>query len=87
MFALSCILVQPSNRHTEDYIKSKFGKKPDYGSNLRVLEAGFHYGDTIEAITPSFHVLSSQPRKGIYRNINGNTAAAWGLIEPRKSRI
>lgn len=83
MFALGLVfwLFNRPIEHTEDYIKRKFGKKPGImEANLRVLEAGFHYGDTIEAITPSFHVLPSQPRKGIYRNINGNTAAAWGLI-------
>jgi len=49
-------------------------------ANSKVLRAGYYYAETIEALTPSYHVSPAQIDEGVYRNINGNQATAWGLL-------
>jgi len=44
------------------------------------LQDGYDYGDNIEALAPSYVIEPADIKKGFYRNINGNTAVAWGLI-------
>ncbi|MGI6479369.1 MAG: 2-oxoacid:acceptor oxidoreductase subunit alpha [Salinivirgaceae bacterium] len=68
--------------HTFTYLKDKFGKKPDVmNSNKKVLEAGYHYAETIEALASRrVNVAPAKQKPGTYRNINGNTATAWGLL-------
>lgn len=63
------------------YIEQKFGKRPEVAqANTRALKAGYHYGDTVEAIPTQYHVERAQLPPGTYRNIMGNTALAWGLM-------
>ena len=39
--------------NTEKFLKEKFGKKPEiFESNLKVLKAGYNYGDTTETLPP-----------------------------------
>jgi 2-oxoglutarate ferredoxin oxidoreductase subunit alpha len=45
-----------------------------------ILKAGYNYGETIEALTPTYRVSPAEIPGGIYRNINGNQATAWGLL-------
>ncbi len=83
MFALGLVywLFNRPIEHTEEFIKKKFGKKPEIMAvNLQVLQAGFNYGENIQAMTSSYHILPSKVKKGIYRNLNGNKATAWGLL-------
>ena len=63
------------------FIEQKFGKRPDVAqANTKSLKAGFHYGETIEAIHTQYHVGPAKLPPGTYRNIMGNTALAWGLL-------
>ena len=65
----------------EDALKVKFGKKPELiNSNIDVLHAGYNYGMNMQHTTPQYLVPAADIEKGIYRNINGNHATAWGLI-------
>lgn len=83
MFALGLVywLFNRPLEHTQEYIRKKFSHKPAImEGNLRVLQAGHDYGNIIQAITPSFHVSPTESRKGIYRNLNGNKAVAWGFL-------
>ena len=65
----------------EGALKSKFGKKPEVlESNIEVLHAGYNYGMNMQHTTPQYLVPAAHIEKGIYRNINGNHATAWGLI-------
>src|SRR5512133_2687298 len=84
MFALGMLywLFDSELKYTEDYVDEKFGgKKPLVAeANKIVLRAGYYYAETIEALTPSFKVNPAPIAKGTYRNINGNTATAWGLL-------
>src|SRR5690606_27423336 len=83
MFALGMVywLFDSKLKYTEDFIEEKFGKKPLVAeANSKVLRAGYYYGETIEALTPSYRVDPAPIRKGTYRNINGNQATAWGVL-------
>jgi 2-oxoglutarate ferredoxin oxidoreductase subunit alpha len=82
LFALGFIyfLYSRNLEPTTAFLKDKFKKKPDVlEANLRALNAGNNYGDTIEAIT-RFKVAPAKMEKGQYRNITGNQATALGLI-------
>jgi 2-oxoglutarate ferredoxin oxidoreductase subunit alpha len=63
------------------YIDDKFGKKPEIaGANTAALKAGYHYGETVEAINTQFHVPKAKLAPGKYTSIVGNTALAYGLM-------
>jgi 2-oxoglutarate ferredoxin oxidoreductase subunit alpha len=66
---------------TTNFLKEKFGKKQDImNSNIRVLQAGYNYGDTTETFTTTYKVEKAKMDPGNYRSIMGNQAVAFGLI-------
>jgi 2-oxoglutarate ferredoxin oxidoreductase subunit alpha len=66
---------------TIQFLTEKFGKKPDIlESNIRVLKAGFNYGDTTETVNTTYTVEKARLQAGTYRSIMGNQALAYGLI-------
>jgi len=66
---------------TIQWIKEKFGKTPNISeANLRVLKAGWNFGETTEIFTTRYEVKPAHLPKGKYRNITGNQAVAFGLI-------
>ncbi|MBB1285571.1 2-oxoacid:acceptor oxidoreductase subunit alpha [Flavisolibacter sp. BT320] len=68
-------------KNTERFLEEKFGKKPDIlESNLKVLRAGYNYGDTTETFTTQYKVEKAKIQAGSYRSIMGNQALAYGLI-------
>lgn len=67
--------------HTEKFLNEKFSKKPDIlQANLKVLHAGYNFGDTSETFTTRYTVHPAPMPPGVYRNIMGNQAVAIGLI-------
>ena len=63
------------------FLKKKFAKKPAiFEANEKVIHAGYDYGSNIHATVSTYRIESEPARKGIYTDINGNTATAWGLI-------
>lgn len=65
----------------EDFLKEKFAKKPELvTANIAVLQEGYQYAETIEALSTTFHVDPMKGKKGLFRNIAGNQATAWGLL-------
>ncbi len=67
--------------NTISFIREKFGKKPDImESNIKVLQAGYNYGDTTETFTTTYSVQKAKMEPGSYRSIMGNQAVAYGLI-------
>jgi 2-oxoglutarate ferredoxin oxidoreductase subunit alpha len=63
------------------YIQSKFGNKPDIASaNEKALRSGWYYGETTEAFVSSYKVDPAQLEPGVYKNMMGNVALAWGLM-------
>jgi 2-oxoglutarate ferredoxin oxidoreductase subunit alpha len=66
---------------TEQFLQEKFGKKQEIlESNLKVLRAGYNYGDTTETFTTQYKVEKAHIAPGNYRSIMGNQALAYGLI-------
>jgi 2-oxoglutarate/2-oxoacid ferredoxin oxidoreductase subunit alpha len=49
-------------------------------ANIRVLKAGYNYGDITEAFSSRFKVRPAVMEAGTYRSITGNPALALGLI-------
>ena len=72
------------NRNMEstiNFLTEKFGKKPEIlDSNVKVLQAGYNYGDTTETFTTTYSVESAKMETGTYRSIMGNQAVTYGLI-------
>ncbi len=67
--------------NTINFLKEKFGKKPEIlDSNLKVLMAGYNYGDTTETFSTTYRVEKAKMQSGEYRSIMGNQALAYGLI-------
>ena len=64
---------------TEEWISKRF-EDPIREANLRVLKAGYHFGETTELFPVSYVVPKAKIEPGRYRNITGNTALAWGII-------
>ncbi len=61
--------------------QDKFGDKPQIAqANERALRAGWYYGETTEAFDISYRVGPAKLQPGLYRNIMGNQAIAWGLM-------
>lgn len=63
------------------HLKTKFAKKPAiFEANAKVIQAGYDYGHNIHASVSTYRIESDEIKPGIYTDINGNTATAWGLI-------
>ena len=83
MFALGlvCWIFGRSLDYIENYIKTKFAKKPTIvEANLKVLNDGYNYGMNMQHETPQYIVHPATIEKGTYRNMSGNKATAWGFI-------
>ncbi|MEX6688472.1 2-oxoacid:acceptor oxidoreductase subunit alpha [Danxiaibacter flavus] len=67
--------------NTITFLTEKFGKKETIlQSNIKVLQAGFNYGDTTETFTTRYRVEKAKLPPGSYRSIMGNQSLAYGLI-------
>ncbi len=63
------------------FIKTKFKEKPKVAeANQAALKAGYNFAETTEAIKMTYKVGPATLPKGLYRNIVGNIATAWGLL-------
>ncbi len=66
---------------TLDWIDSKFAKLPAVvASNTAAFKAGHAYGETTELFGSPFKVKAAPQEPGLYTNITGNTATAWGMV-------
>ena len=66
---------------TERWIEQKFGSKPEIrDANVAAFKAGYNFGETTELFAHSYEVKPFHAEPGIYRNVSGATALAWGLI-------
>jgi 2-oxoglutarate ferredoxin oxidoreductase subunit alpha len=68
------------------FIEEKFGSKDGdiAEANLRVLKAGYNFGETTEIFTTRYDVKPAKLPPGKYRNIMGNVATALGLTAAAK---
>ena len=83
MFALgmlSWLYDRPADG-TLGFLKAKFASKPEImQANVAAFQAGWNFGETTEAFSVRYEVKPAPLKPGTYRNINGNTALAYGLI-------
>ncbi len=83
MFVLGFLywMYNRSLENTIHFLTEKFGKKDNIlQSNIKVLQAGYNYGDTTEAFTTHYKVEKAKLPAGEYRSIMGNQAVTYGLI-------
>ena len=66
---------------TFSFLHDKFSKRQELlDSNIKALQAGYNYGDTVEAFTNRYKVEKAKLPPGQYRGITGNVALSYGLI-------
>ncbi len=66
---------------TLEWIDKRFANNAQVqGSNRAAFLAGFNFGETAELFDHPFEVKPAPLDPGVYTNINGNTALAWGLV-------
>jgi 2-oxoacid:acceptor oxidoreductase, alpha subunit len=84
MFALGlvCWLFNRPIEGVTPFLEAKFAKKPTVlQANLKVLNDGFNYGANTHASISTYHVeVAVEQEKGIFTDVNGNNATAYGLI-------
>ena len=83
-FALG-LLCWMYSRNPEDlraWIEDRFslGRAGHSSANLKAFEVGYSFGETTELIPVTRSVAPVERPPGTYRNINGNTGLAWGII-------
>jgi 2-oxoglutarate ferredoxin oxidoreductase subunit alpha len=84
LFALGVVswLYDRPTQPTEDWLRRKFVNKPGpLEANLAAFRAGWNFGETSELIDVQYKVdPATDVPAGTYRNVNGTTATALGLI-------
>src|SRR6266496_3393484 len=83
MFALglmSWLYTRPTET-TIDEIREKFVKRPEIAeANIRAFQAGYAFGETTESFAVQYEVAPAKMAPGVYRNVTGNQALAFGLV-------
>ena len=84
MFTLgmACYIYNRPMEYIFSYLEKKFAKKHTefIEPNKKVLKDGYNYAANIQAIPNTYTVEPANQKKGLYRNITGNQATAWGLL-------
>lgn len=76
-----CWLFSRPLQPIEDFLHQKFSKKPEIlEANLKALKAGYNIGDTMELFHEHYQVPRAKLDPGLYRNITGAQATAYGLV-------
>jgi len=68
---------------TIDWLRQKFASQPEIAAaNVAALNAGHAFGETAEmsADLGAFTIAPASLAPGLYRNVTGTEAMAWGLI-------
>ena len=52
----------------------------DHDANVAAFKAGYNFGETTELFATSYEVKPAPAEPGIYRNVSGAQALAWGLV-------
>ena len=77
---LLCWLFDRPTEPTLHWVESKFAKLPEVAkANTASFKAGYFYGETVEAITHRYRVAPAPIEPGLYRQITGNQALAYGM--------
>jgi len=63
------------------FLRKKFGGTPDLlAANVAAFEAGWSFGETTEDFSVSYEIKPAWQAPGVYRNISGYLALAYGLL-------
>ncbi len=66
---------------TLNFLREKFGKKDEIlNSNIKALQAGYNFADTLETSSSRYKVEKAKMESGTYRSVMGNQALSYGLI-------
>jgi 2-oxoglutarate ferredoxin oxidoreductase subunit alpha len=66
---------------TEQWLEKRFASTPEIrDGNLAAFRAGWNFGETTEVFGVQYEVKPAPVAPGVYRNITGTAALAWGLI-------
>ena len=88
MFALGLVfwIFSRNLQYTKEFLTQKFGKKdPKIAqANIKVLEAGYSFGNTLEEFVSPYQISPAKTKPGLYRQISGNQAIALGLMAASK---
>lgn len=78
---LLCWLFDRPEENALKMLHEKFAKKPAvYEANANVLRAGYDFGHNVHASVSTYKIDTDHIRPGVYTDIKGNEATAWGLI-------
>jgi 2-oxoglutarate ferredoxin oxidoreductase subunit alpha len=83
MFALGLLswLYTRPPEPTERFLQAKFAARPQLqAANLAAFRAGWAFGETTETFAVTYEIAPAPAHPGIYRNITGNVALAFGLV-------
>ncbi len=83
IFALGllCWLFDRPLEHVTAMLRAKFAKKPAvFEANAKVLQAGYDYGHNIHASVSTYRVETDEICPGVYTDVKGNEATAYGLV-------
>lgn len=84
MFALGLVfwLFHRDRHAAANYLREKFAKKPEIAeANIKVLIAGYDCGHNMHAsVANTYRIESKAKEKGIYMDIMGNKATAYGFM-------
>ena len=83
MFALGLLswLYDRPLDSTLDFLRTKFAHHSEImKANIAAFQAGWNFGETTEAFSVQYEIKPASLPSGMYRNIMGNTALAYGLI-------
>ncbi|TMK72813.1 MAG: 2-oxoacid:acceptor oxidoreductase subunit alpha [Actinobacteria bacterium] len=83
MFALGLMswLYGRPTEGTIAFLEQKFAKRPEIAAaNVKAFNTGYAFGETTEAFAVQYEVKPAALQPGVYRNITGNQALAYGLI-------
>jgi 2-oxoglutarate/2-oxoacid ferredoxin oxidoreductase subunit alpha len=83
MFALGLMswLYGRPTEGTIEFLRRKFAKRPEIAeANVKAFQTGYAFGETTESFAVQYEVKPAALRPGLYRNITGNQALAYGLI-------
>jgi 2-oxoglutarate ferredoxin oxidoreductase subunit alpha len=70
---------------TIKFLQTKFARNGTIrDANITALRAGWNYGETTEDFAVRYQIKPAPMPAGIYRNITGNLALAYGLIAASK---
>jgi 2-oxoglutarate ferredoxin oxidoreductase subunit alpha len=64
-----------------DWIKKRFANRPEVlEANVAAFKAGYNFGETAELFDHPYEVKPARLTPGLYRQITGNVALAYGLV-------